>query len=370
MTSAHATPAGTFYGSAERFATLGEIVAACRESLPPEVWDFLDGGAGDEATLRANRAAFERVGFVPRVMSGLGLPATRTSFLGIELSMPVLTAPFGADALFHPEGQKAVARANAAEGVASIVPEAGSHSLEDVAAAAPAAAAIAQLHPMGPPENFRAMVTRAVEHGYRAVCVTVDCPTGGWRERNLRNRFAPDPEVITGNYRAPGAPEPEEVFGQLFDRTEAVWTWQRLAELLADCPVPWIAKGILTGADAEAAGNAGAAAVVVSNHGGRQLDGVPASFHQLPEVVDAVGGRIQIALDSGVRRGSDVVKALALGADVVLIGRLAAYGLGAAGEAGVRRVHQLLRAEIGTVLTLLGRGGVDTVDATSVRRVS
>lgn len=367
MTVPDVAPAGGFYGSTEEFATLDEISAACRAALPPDVWDFLEGGAGDESTLRANRAAFERITFRPRVMSGLDVPSTSTAFLGIELGMPVLTAPFGADALFHPDGQVAVARANAAEGVASIVPEAGSHSLEEIAAAAPAAAAIAQLHPMGPPDNFRDMVARAVRAGCRALCITVDCPTGGWRERNLHNRFSPGLDVITGNYRAPGSVAPQEVFGQLFDRAVPVWSWDHLAELLADCPVPWMAKGILTGDDAEAAVAAGAGAVLVSNHGGRQLDGAPAAVGQLPEVVAAVAGRAQVALDSGIRRGTDVVKAIALGADVVVLGRLAAFGLGAAGERGVRRVHQLLRAEIGTVLTLLGRGDLRRLDESAVR---
>ncbi|NKQ54734.1 alpha-hydroxy-acid oxidizing protein [Amycolatopsis sp. K13G38] len=368
MTSGDIAPPATFYGSGERFATLDEIVAAARENLPAEVWDFLAGGAGEESTLHANRDAFARWAFLPRVMSGADVPSTRTSFLGAELSMPVLTAPFGADALFHPEGQRAVARANEAEGVASIVPEAGSHSLEDVRAAAPGAAVIAQLHPMGQEANFRAMIARIADRGYRALCVTVDCPTGGWRERNLRNRFAPDPAVITGNYRAAGSPEPEEVFGQLFDRTEPVWSWDRLAGALAGSPLPWLAKGILTGADAEAAIAAGASGIVVSNHGGRQLDGAPAALDQLPEVARAVAGRAQIALDSGIRRGADVAKALALGADVVIIGRLAACGLAAAGETGVRRVHRLLRAELTTVLTLLGRGGVRDLDESALRR--
>jgi 4-hydroxymandelate oxidase len=349
---------GTFYGASERYATLDEIVAACRAALPDDVWDFLEGGAGTEATLRANQEAFDRWTFRPRVMSGRDRPSTATTFLGLPLELPLLTAPFGADGLFHPDGQAAVARANAAEGVIGIVPEAGTHSLERVAAAAPAAARIAQLHPMGPNGNFTAMLRRVEDAGYHALCLTLDCPTGGWRERNLRNRFDPDPLVITGNYPVGGPVAPEDVFGQLFTRDARVWSWDELAETMAGTTLPWIAKGILTAEDADAAVRAGAGAVLVSNHGGRQLDGAPAAIDQLPEVVEALGGRVQVALDSGVRRGSDVVKALALGADVVVLGRLIAYGLGADGEAGVRRVQGLLRAEIETVLTLLGRGGV------------
>ncbi|WP_268896332.1 alpha-hydroxy acid oxidase [Actinomadura physcomitrii] len=222
------------------------------------------------------------------------------------------------------------------------------------------------------------MLRRIEDAGYQAVCLTVDCPTGGWRERNMRNRFDPDPAVITGNYPMDGDVAPEEVFGQLFTKTARVWGWDDLAGLMARTPLPWMAKGILTGEDADAAVRAGASAVLVSNHGGRQLDGAPAAFDQLPEVAEAVGDRARIALDSGVRRGSDVVKALALGADVVkalalgadvvVLGRLAAYGLGAGGEAGVRRVHQLLRGEIETILTLLGRGGVRDIGPDAVRQ--
>ena len=146
------------------------------------------------------------------------------------------------------------------------------------------------------------------------------------------------------------------------------WWWEQLAELMTETALPWIAKGILTGEDAEEAAAAGASAVLVSNHGGRQLDGAPAALGQLPEVVAAVGGQVQVAVDSGVRRGSDIVTAVALGADVVVLGRLAAYGLAAAGEDGVRRVHQLLREEVVTVLTLLGRGGIADLDRDALQQ--
>jgi 4-hydroxymandelate oxidase len=350
------------YPGVADFATLSEIVEEARARLPVEVRDFLDGGAGQEVTLRRNREAFRRWAFRPRVMSGFGVPELATSFLGVPLGLPVLTAPFGADGLLHPEGQLAVARANAAEGVVSIVPEAGTHSVEGVAAEAAAAARIAQLHPMGPPSNFTAMVRRIEDAGYDAVCVTVDCPTVGWREGNRRNRFDPDLAVIGGNYPAGGPVALDEVLGQIFTRTERVWTWAELAERMTVTRLPWMAKGILTGEAALAAAAAGASAVLVSNHGGRQLDAVPSALEQLPEIVSAVGERVQIAVDSGVRSGSDVVMALALGADAVVIGRLAAYGLVAAGEAGVRRVHQLLREEMLAVLTLLGVAGVRELD--------
>ncbi|HVW42085.1 MAG TPA: alpha-hydroxy acid oxidase [Amycolatopsis sp.] len=368
MTATHENRISFFSGGAA-FATLSEVVDAAREALAPEVRDFLDGGAGRELTLRRNRSAFDRWAYRPRVMTGLTTPDLTTTFLGIPLGLPVLTSPFGADGLFHPDGHCAVARANAAEGVVSIVPEAGTHGIEAVAAAGPAAARIAQLHPMGPPANFAAMLRRIEDAGYDAVCVTVDCPTAGWRERNLHNRFDPDPSVITGNYPAGGAVSPEEVFGQLFTRTERIWTWAELGERMAGTALPWMAKGVLTGDSADAAISAGASAVLVSNHGGRQLDGAPAALDQLPEVAEAVRGRAQIALDSGIRSGSDIVTALALGADAVVVGRLPAYGLAAGGEAGVRRVHQLLREEMCTVLTLLGANAVSELGPWALQRV-
>ncbi|GLY20215.1 alpha-hydroxy-acid oxidizing enzyme [Kineosporia sp. NBRC 101677] len=355
--------------STPELATLSQIRRTALSRLSPEVADFLEGGAGDETTLAANRSAFARWGFRQRVMSGLATPDISTALLGIDLAMPVLTSPFGADGLFHPEGQKAVARANLNAGIASIVPEAGTHALEDVAEAAPKAARIAQLHPMGPEANFRHMLHRIEDAGYEAICLTVDCPTGGWRERVLRNAFDLDARYVNGNYRNDGETKLIEVFGQLFERCATVWSWERLAGLMNETALPWFAKGIMTPEDALASEAAGAAAVYVSNHGGRQLDGVPAALDALIEVREVIEGRLPILFDSGVRRGADVVKALALGADVVVIGRLAAYGLAAGGQAGVERVHSLLYDEIRTVLTLLGRGGVDELGPDSLVRL-
>jgi isopentenyl diphosphate isomerase/L-lactate dehydrogenase-like FMN-dependent dehydrogenase len=353
--------------SEETYTTLSEIVDAAHAALDTDVLEFLDSGAGDEVTLRRNRDAFARWAFRPRAMSGRPVPSTATTFLGIPLALPVLTAPFGGDRLFHPEGHVAVARANATEGVASIVPEIGSFALEELAAAAPAAARLAQLHPMGPPDNFVAMLGRIERAGYQAVCVTVDAAAYGWRDRVLRRRFSPDMSVGMGNYPPDGDFTLEEVFGAFFTRDQPAWSWEQLSELMAETTLPWIAKGILTGKDAELAAAAGASGVVVSNQGGRQLDGAPGALDQLPEVAAAVGGQLQIALDSGIRRGSDIVTAVALGADVVVLGRLAAYGLAAGGEPGVRRVLQLLRDEIVTVLILLGRGDISELDRTALQ---
>jgi 4-hydroxymandelate oxidase len=352
---------------ATEFGTLDEIREAALAKLPAAAGDFLEGGAGDETTLRRNRRAFERWAFSPRVMSGRPAPTTATRFLGIDLALPVLTAPFGADGLFHPDGQVAVARANADAGTASIVPEAGTHSLERIAAAAPGSAVFGQFHPMGTDDAFLAIMRRYEEAGYRGLCITCDAPIAGWRERNLRHRSLPDYALFAGNY--PSLDQALDQLGQLLEPHAPVWSWARLGGLLAQGTLPWMAKGIMTVDDARAAVAAGASALLVSNHGGRQLDGQRASLDALVEVRDAVGPEVAIALDSGIRRGSDIVKAIALGADVVVIGRLAAYGLAAAGQAGLARVLDLLRAEISTILTLLGRGGVADLNRDALVRV-
>jgi len=346
--------------------TLDQIREAGLSRLSPEIRAFLDGGSGAETTLTRNRTAFDEIRFVPRVMSGLPFPATSTSLLGIDLSLPIVTAPVGADGYFDSEGQRAVARSNARVGIASVVPEAGTYSLEAVAAAAPAAAVIGQLHPMGSEQNFLNIIHRYEDAGYRALCITCDCPTPGWRERNLTNRFNIDNAAVGGNYPSGAEIDMERALGQLYPQEEPVWSWARLAELMSRTRLPWIAKGILTVEDATAAVRAGASAIAVSNHGGRQLDGVPSPIEVLPSIAMAVKGQAQIVLDSGIRRGSDVVKAVALGADVVMIGRLVAYGLSAAGERGVDQVLALLKGEIQTTLTLLGRGGIRDLDGSAV----
>jgi isopentenyl diphosphate isomerase/L-lactate dehydrogenase-like FMN-dependent dehydrogenase len=347
-------------------ATLGMIREAGLAKLTPVIRDFLEGGAGAEFTLRRNLEAFNAWTFSPRVMSGNDFPSTATSFLGIDLALPVLTAPFGADKLFHPEGQRAVTKAAAAAGTASIVPEASSFSLEELAAGAPTAAVIGQLHPMGLRENVIKIIRRYEDVGYRALCLTVDCPTVGWREHNLRNGYVVTNDVVGGNYSPGSESAMEEALGQLYVHQVPVWSWEQLQGVMSETTLPWIAKGILTPTDARRAADAGAAAVLVSNHGGRQLDGSPSSLEVLPAIAAELHGEIPIALDSGIRRGSDVLKALALGADVVIIGRLAAYGLAANGQEGVEKVFELLQREMLTTLQLLGRGDARDLDAQAV----
>jgi 4-hydroxymandelate oxidase len=342
------------------FLALEEIHAAALRNLPREAATYLESGSGTELTLRANREAFSRWVIRPRPMTGVTDPKTNIEFLGIPLALPVLTAPFGGDALFAPDGHLAVARANAGHGIASIVPEVGSFSYEQVAAAAPAAARIGQLHPY---DSFDAVAARIKAAGYDALCVTVDCQVVGFRARNRMARFRPDRAVWSGNVVDDGSPNMASTFGA---RVVPSWTWDRLAEATARHGMPWIAKGILTTEAAEAALTAGASAILVSNHGGRQVDPSPASLDVLPEIAAAVSGRVPILLDSGVRTGADIFLALALGASAVVIGRLAAYGLAAAGERGVVRTIELLAQELRILMTLAGIPDVPSLTRESV----
>ncbi|MEV5842375.1 alpha-hydroxy acid oxidase [Streptomyces sp. NPDC051985] len=351
------------------FATLGEIRDAALARFDPAVTDFVEGGAGDEVTLRRNRAAFERWAFRPLLMTGHDRPDTATTFLGEELALPVLTAPFGADGLIHPEGHKAVARANKRAGVVSIVPEAGTFSFADVHATAPGAARIAQVHPVGSDEDFAHVVANIEAAGYDALCVTCDCATAGWRERNRRNRWTPDPKTVSGNRPPDEADGTGSTIGRLLRPTGPVWSWLELGTRLSQSTsLPWLAKGVMTDESAFGALDAGASGLLVSNHGGRQLDGQLSSLEVLPRIRAAVGPDVPIALDSGVRRGSDVIKAIALGADVVVLGRLAVYALAAAGEEGLCRMYELLHEEMVSVLANLGRGSVRDLDRTAVTR--
>jgi isopentenyl diphosphate isomerase/L-lactate dehydrogenase-like FMN-dependent dehydrogenase len=346
----------------ERFATLEEIYARARERLDAEAWAVLDGGAGAEQSLRDNLAALSRWSFRPKYLSGVTELVTSTTFLGIDLAFPVLTAPIGGDGLFHERGQCEIAAAAAMAGIAPVVSEASSFSLEAVAAASDGPK-VMQLHAWGEPDDFLALATRAGRAGYRAICVTIDCPTLGWRERTMALRFEFPQEQWSGNYSATET----SVTDRLTSGAGSGWTWQTLAQVRRRLEVPLLVKGVLTAEDAELAISAGADGIVVSNHGGRQLDCLPASVDQLPEVVEAVRGRIPVAVDGGIRRGADVLKALALGADVVLVGRMTAMGLAAGGAAGVYAALGLLRAEFERSMLLAGRRAVKDLDRSAVQ---
>lgn len=344
----------------------GDLVETARANAPRAVWDFLEGGAGAEHTVAANRADFDRWAFRPRILSGSAPPSLASTFLGWPLRLPVGTAPFGADGLFHPDGQIAVAQAAQDVGALSLAPHVSTHPMERIREAAPDAALVFQLHPVGSIQNFRRLVRRAEAAGFEGLCITADCPTAGYRDRVLANQFVYE-DVMGGNYD--DEESSAEMFGEFRTMSQPVWTFDYLAEALGETSLPVLIKGVMTAEDAVLSAEMGAAGVIVSNHGGRQLDCAPAALRQLPEVVEAVGGRIAIAIDGGIRRGTDVLKALALGADLVLVGRLAAMGLCAGGRSGVRRGLEMMGDEMIKSMALLGRGTLADLDRSMLQSV-
>jgi 4-hydroxymandelate oxidase len=306
------------------------------EKLDANAHAYFAGGSGDEVTLRDNLAAFERRKLRPRVLVDVATVTTQTSVLGTDVALPVLIAPLAMQRLAHPDGEEATARAAAASGTVMC--------LSSAATCPPSKLTEGtrwfQVYVWRTRAKTEAMIEEAVAAGYSALVLTVDVPYLGRRERDVRVGFKiPDELVVQG-----------ELFGEGFDAT---MSWRDL-EWLAGYGLPVVVKGLLTAEDAQLACEHGAAAVVVSNHGGRQLDGVPATLDVLEEVVDAVDGRAEVYLDGGVRRGGDVLKALALGARATLIGRAMLWGLAVGGEDGVSDVLNTLQKEIQLGLALLG----------------
>jgi len=339
------------YATAERFTTLRGIEREARRQLSEVAWNYLHCGTGDEVTLRDNTAAFDRLRFATPLFAGITNPETATRVLGHELSFPAYVAPFGGgEALFHPEGHLAVARAAAAEGIRQMVPVAAAHSLETVAAASPAPA-IFQVTFVGEEEAVLQLIGRARDAGYTHICVTYS-PIRQWRERMIEDRFTVRGETGPANF-GPGLSDPAALAEQL-DFTRPRWNWEQAARVMAASPLPCIVKGVTSARDAEAALRAGAAGLYVSNYGGRSIDRMPAAIETLAEVRRAAGNDVPIVFDSGIRRGSDIAMALALGADAVALGRTVALGLAADGEAGVRAVLRILRQEFWTTLGHLG----------------
>jgi len=317
------------------------------EKLDANAHAYFAGGSGDEVTLRDNLAAFERRKLRPRVLVDVSSISTATTILGTKIALPILLAPLALQRMAHPEGELATARAAAAAGTIMCLSTAATVRPAEVAAVAPGAARWFQVYVFADRSQTDDLVAEAVESDFSALVLTVDTPYLGRRERDIRIDFkVPEHLTVSG-----------DIFGAHFDRT---LSWRDL-EWLAGYGAPVVVKGILTAEDARLACEHGAAAVVVSNHGGRQLDGVSSSLDALEEVVEAVDGRAEVLLDGGVRRGTDALKALALGARGVLIGRAMLWGLAAAGEDGVAHVLDLLREEVELGLALLGCASPDDV---------
>ena len=361
--------------------------------LPRPVFDYLDGGAEDEVTLRENTRAFQDITFRPR-----GAVATKkcdltVRILGQELSFPAILAPIGYSRLMHPGGEVVAAKAAGEVGTAYILSTISGHKLEAVKSATKGPAWY-QLYLLGGREAAEAGIDRARAAGYSVLVITVDTAVAGMRERDPRNGmkellgesflaklpYLPEilahPRWLAAFLADGGVPRLENIVlpGQgpmkLVDvaaaLADAAVTWDDLRWIRKVWRGPIIVKGILTAEDAERAVDEGAAAVVVSNHGGRQLDSVSATVRALPEVVSSVNGRMEVLMDGGIRRGSDIVKAICIGARAVLIGRAYAYGLAAAGEAGVTRALQILKADIERTLRLLGCPSVTALDRSYV----
>jgi 4-hydroxymandelate oxidase len=325
---------------------LADVAAGARRRLDPVHWDFFAGGAGDERTLRANEEAFARHRIVPRVLCGTGERDLRTSVLGAELALPVLIAPTAFHRLAHPEGEVATARAAAEAGTVLVVSMAATRALEEIAATG--AMLWFQVYPQPDLAFMTAVVRRAEAAGCRALVVTVDSPVFGRRERDLRHGFLALPRgLVCENMRDTGGRVRDIVMDATVD-------WSRIAWLRGITELPIVLKGVLHPADARLAVEHGVDAVIVSNHGGRQLDGAVATVDALPGIVAAVDARLPVLIDGGLRRGTDVLVALALGAAAVLIGRPVIWGLAVGGTAGVRHVLDLQRAELDRALALTG----------------
>ena len=357
------------------------------------VFDYLDGGAEDEKTLVENTRAFDELVFRPRVAAAGQGCDLRVRVLDQELSFPALLAPVGYSRLMHPDGEMGAARAAGAAGIVYTLSTVSGHKLEAVKAASTGSVWY-QLYLLGGREAAEAAIDRARRAGYSALVITVDTPAAGMRERDHRNGmkallgssllaklpYLPEilghPLWLAGFLADGGVPKLENIVVpgrgpmKLIDvaaaLADAAVTWSDFAWIRKAWPGPIVVKGILTGDDARRAIDHGASAVVVSNHGGRQLDSVSASLRALPEIVTAVNSQIEILMDGGIRRGGDIVKALCLGARAVLVGRAYAYGLAAAGYPGVVRALEILRADVERTLRLLGCPSAASLDSSFV----
>jgi isopentenyl diphosphate isomerase/L-lactate dehydrogenase-like FMN-dependent dehydrogenase len=364
-----------------RVVNIADLRTLAKRRLPRVVFDYIDGGADDECTLRANRRAYQRVAFNPRYAVDMDECDLSINLLGTRLALPFLLAPIGSSRIFYPRGECVAAGAAGRAGTAYVLSTLSGCRLEDVKAAT-IGPAWYQLYLVGGHTVAEAAMARAAAAGFSALVVTIDTPVAGLRERDIRNgtvellarnpsamlRFTPQllarPRWLLafladgGLMTLPNVIKPDGLPAAYGDvgtmLAQSVVCWSDLAWIRQAWRGPIVVKGVHTCDDAHRAADHGAAALIVSNHGGRQLDSVEGTLTLLPRIVDAVGTRVDVLLDGGIRRGSDIVKALCLGARAVLIGRAYAYGLGAAGGDGVARAIEILRADLTRTLALLG----------------
>jgi L-lactate dehydrogenase (cytochrome) len=376
-----------------QIVNISDFRPRAQRRLPRSVFDYLDGGADGEITLRENCRAFDDIVFRPRCAVAFSDCGLKTTVLSHELSFPAMLAPVGYSRLMHPEGEVAAARAAGKAGIGYILSTISGHPMEKVKAAS-AGPVFYQLYLMGGREAAEAGIERARTAGFSALVVTIDTPVAGLRERDVRNGikellglnplamvpFLPNvllhPRWLLQFLLDGGVPKlanvvvPGKGTLQMVDVGAALAAsavkWEDLRWIREQWRGPIVVKGVLTGEDAKRAVDEGAAAVSVSNHGGRQLDCVQPSIRALPEVVASVNGQAEVWMDGGIRRGSDIVKALCLGARAVLCGRAYAYALAAAGEAGVSRAIAILRADVERTVRLLGCPSVQDLDRSYV----
>ena len=348
-----------------------EFEALAERSLPRADFDFIAGAATDEITLRRTRAAFDSIMLRPQMLVDTSAMSLSTTVLGQSIDFPLLACPAGMHGKAHRDGELATARAVGSMGTVMILSSGSTYTLEDVAGEATGPIWFQQ-YLYKDRGLTRTMAHRAEEAGYSALCVTLDSSVSAKRERNIRNNFRAPPSpnyasVEMGEYSWSLSSDAPRGVIDLIDRSA---TWTHLDQLAADTSLPILVKGIMTAEDARLCVEHGVKALVVSNHGGRQLDTTFASIEVLPEVVDAVDGRLEVYLDGGIRRGTDILKALALGARAVLIGRPLFWGLAADGEDGVRTVLQILRDELEMAMAMCGRPNISSVDISLLGTVS
>jgi len=354
---------------------LFEYETLAPQHLSPMALDYYASGAGDEITLRDNRVAFERFKLRPRMLVDVSQRDLSTQILGQSLQMPILIAPMAFQCLAHPDGEIATAKAAATLGTAMVLSTLATKRLEEVATVGKQTPQWFQLYVHRDHALTKALVERAYQAGFQALCLTVDAPVLGRRERDQRNQFTLPPGMELANLAAltdleiPHKPGESGLFSYFLDQLNPALTWADLDWLQSLSPLPLVVKGILRPDDAIQAVEYGAKAVIVSNHGGRQLDGAIASIDALSEIVAAVGDKADVLVDGGIRRGTDILKAIALGAKAVLLGRPVLWGLAVAGEAGVQHVLELLRDELDLAMALSGCAKLQDIDPTLVVRL-
>jgi isopentenyl diphosphate isomerase/L-lactate dehydrogenase-like FMN-dependent dehydrogenase len=333
---------------------LRDLEALVEARLDAGPLGYFAGGAGDERTLADNEAAFARHHLLPRVLVDVSDVTTKTTVLGTEIALPVIVAPVALQRMAHPDGEPGMARAAADAGTIMCVSTLATATAREVEENAPPAPRWFQLYVLRDRGVTHALIDEAVDCGYEALVLTVDAPRAGRRERDLRTGFAVPPGIDMPGVSAAAGHSAGLTPADFFSLVDASLTWKDLEALVEAVDVPVIVKGVHAAADARLALQHGAAAVIVSNHGGRQLDGAASSIRSLPEIVDAVGSRMEVLFDGGIRSGQDLLKALALGAKGALIGRAYAYGLGAMGEKGVARALEIIRNELDVSMALCG----------------